>query len=275
MALRILCVHGVGDHHTDLSWQDQWRETVTGALRRWDPGAEPDLSFVAYDDIFEKYPISAAGTAEALAKLLKSGITAGLSSLGERIGGLFGRRQRGLLGGLSEKVRWSAGMVVQWVENERLRKETRARLLAALADHEPELILAHSLGSLVTYDTFSLRENRAQLAGRSLMTLGSQIGNPFVRGSFGGRIRPLDVRRWYHLYNDEDEVFTAPIKLEDARFLQVDAHFDIEGIDHDALEYLSHPNVVQRAWRELAGPAVRGLARSAAVKAVDALRPRS
>ncbi len=274
MTLRILCVHGVGDHHSDLSWQDGWRETAKAAVLRWDPGAEPQFDFVSYDDLFAKYPITVAGTGEALAKLLKSGISEGIASLGERIGGIFGRR-RGFLGGLSEKVRWSAGMVVQWVENDRLRRETRARLLEAVRKHEPDVLLAHSLGSLVTYDTFSLRENRGRLDGRTVVTFGSQIGNPFVRGSFGGRIQPLSAKRWFHLYNDEDEVFAAPIRLEDPRFQQVETHFDIEGVDHDALEYLGHPNAVQRIWREIAQPAGRDLARKAAVRAVDALRPRA
>jgi hypothetical protein len=274
MALRILCVHGVGDHHSDLSWQADWQVTVESAVRRWDPGAAPEFHFIAYDDIFEQHPITIGGTAEALAKLLKSGVVAGLATLGERITGIF-RHQRGLFGGLSEKVRWSAGMVVQWVENDRLRKATRARLLDAVDEHEPDAILAHSLGSLVTYDTFSLKENRARLDGRTVVTFGSQIANPFVRGSFGGRIRPLEAKRWFHLYNDEDEVFTAPIRLEDPRFQQIETHFDIEGVDHDALEYLGHPNAVQRTWRELAGPRGRDVARGAAVRAVEALRPRA
>ncbi len=275
-SLRVLCVHGVGDHHSDLAWQDQWREAVKTAVRAWRPDHEPDFDFASYDDIFARYPITGPGIAEALAKLFKSGIVHGVSDLaekiGERIGGIFGRR-RGILGGFSERVRWSAGMIVQWVENERLRKETRARLLEHAEGHDPDVILAHSLGSLVTYDTFSLRENRERLAGRTVVTLGSQIGNPFVRGSFGGRIEPLAAKRWFHLYNDEDEVFTSPIRLEDASFQQVETHFNIEGIDHDALQYLGHPNAVQRAWREIAAPPRRELARSSAVRATEALRP--
>ena len=53
---------------------------------------------------------------------------------------------------------------------------------------------------------------------------------------------PLPVEWWYHLYNDEDAVFTAPIRLPSAQnFTQVETHFDIDGLaDHDATEYLSH-----------------------------------
>jgi hypothetical protein len=49
------------------------------------------------------------------------------------------------------------------------------------------------------------------LARSRYVTLGSQLGNPFVVGNLsGGRLTGLPVRHWYHLYNSEDDVFTAP-----------------------------------------------------------------
>jgi hypothetical protein len=48
------------------------------------------------------------------------------------------------------------------------------------------------------------------------VTLGSQLGNPFVSGHLdGGGVQPLSVRRWVHLYNPHDDAFTAPLTFAD------------------------------------------------------------
>ncbi|MGH7896627.1 MAG: caspase family protein, partial [Candidatus Binatia bacterium] len=62
------------------------------------------------------------------------------------------------------------------------------------------------------------------------------------------------VHYWHHLYNEEDDVFTAPIKIWDAsNFRQVDTPFDIGGFaDHSAVEYLGHVNTVENVWRSIA-----------------------
>lgn len=69
--------------------------------------------------------------------------------------------------------------------------------------------------------------------------------------SRGGRIVPLPVKYWHHLYNEEDDVFTAPVRLLDAaNFRQTDTPFDIEGMaDHSPTEYLKHRNTVESVWR--------------------------
>ena len=179
-------------------------------------GLSLDFRFVTYDDIFEETDISFADTAAALWKLTKSGVSA------------IGRRERGVIADISDKIRWTAGYVVAWVEDEGFKRQSRKRVLDAVREHKPDVILAHSLGSLVTYNAFSHpdakeEEVSALLAKANYVTLGSQIGNPFViRNLTNGRILPLDVAFWYHLYNENDDVFTAPIRLWDAAELQPD-----------------------------------------------------
>ena len=45
--------------------------------------------------------------------------------------------------------------MVAWVEDEGFKRQSRKRVLDAVREHEPDVILAHSLGSLVTYNAFS------------------------------------------------------------------------------------------------------------------------
>lgn len=256
--LKILCVHGIGGQERNLDWQDDWRLTLEESVRVWSAEREVIVEFLVYDDLFAAQKITAGDVAAALMKLIGSGVWYGISDL-------FRSRTmhpntRGL-SDLSETARWTAGMVVQWAENDKLRKETRTRLAKCLREHQPDVIAAHSLGSLIAYDTLARSTKDAEMKGfdlstRALLTFGSQIGNPFVRSTFGGRIRPLPVRRWFHLFNRHDDVFAAKIRIDEPGFTQVQTDFDIEGMaDHDALEYLRHPATVSRAWRELAPPA--------------------
>lgn len=240
--LKVLGVHGIGDHHTNLTWQGQWIKWITKGLSTWNAGLDVHVDFFLYDDIFTDYPVTFAGSVEALAKLLKSGAE-----------DLF-RRRRGLLDGFQNQLRWYAGMVVQWVENEDLRDQLRAGLASRIKELNPDVICGHSLGSLVCYDAFTHPDTRKIIQGKTFISLGSQIANSFVAGNFlAGRITTIRGAQWYHLFNEHDNVFTAAIRLSDPSFKQVETPFDIEGwADHDAAHYLGHPATTAQVWGEIA-----------------------
>lgn len=258
--LRVLGVHGLGDHRNST-----WKSTWTKALKESVPTGDElslDCRFVSYDDIFEDTDISTWEAASALWKLTKSGV------------GSIGRRQKGVVGDISKKIRWTAGYVVAWVEDEGFQRKTRKRLLDAIEALEPDVVLAHSLGTLITYNAFAHKDAdkeplRSLLKKLHYVTIGAQIGNPFVVGNLTyGRIDPLKVRFWHHLYNKEDDVFTAPIRLPSAtNFEQTDTEFDIAGFaDHKAEEYIAHANAIENVWRPISemtidkkafGPAAR------------------
>ncbi|MEO6569080.1 MAG: caspase family protein [Opitutaceae bacterium] len=261
--LRILCVHGVGHQEKDPAFEGSWRDAITHGLTEWSLDRPFEIEFVAYDDLFAADPPSAFDVAQAVVKLGASGL---IHSLGD----LF-HRQRGF-GDIAESARWTAGMVVQWAENERLRAASRKRVLDHTQRFQPHVVLSHSLGTLLSYDAFARPENRAILNDRTFVTFGSQIGNAFVRSTLGGRIEPLpNAKQWYHLFNPHDNAFTASLRIPASNFEQVDAEFDVQGIlDHDALQYLRHPNTLNIVWRALALPAPvsRKLARGDADSAV-------
>lgn len=243
--IRILGIHGLGDHRNS-TWKEDWEKVLKGVWPGQDR-VELEFSFVTYDPVFENVDISAWETAQAIWKLTQSGVSS-----------IF-RQKKGIIGDISDRIRWTAGYVVAWVEDEGFQKETRTLVLDAVAEQQPDIILAHSLGSLITYNAFTHPDARRASVAPILqraryVSLGSQIGNPFViRNLTPGRIQPLEVRYWYHLYNSEDDVFTAPIRLPQAdNFAQVDTYFDIDGFaDHAATEYLSHANTVETVWRPI------------------------
>lgn len=261
--MRILAIHGIGHADARTDWQPGWREAMVGGLRTWAPAAAPEIEFLAYDHLFERHGLGAKEVGIALARLVSSGLFYGF---GDLLGG-----RRGMASTL-ESVRWTAGMVAQWVALEALRAELRTLLSAKLRSFSPDLIAAHSLGSLIAYDTLRRDEvanPQSPLgAGCTLLSFGSQIGNPAVRATFGGRVAGLESTQfWWHLFNAEDDVFTTSIALPaDERFRQVDTFFDIEGYaDHDGAHYLGHPEAVATVWQDLAAtiPQGRGAARKA------------
>jgi len=244
--LKIMGVHGLGDHR-DLTWESRWRQAISDVFPLQD-SIQLQFCFANYDHVFADTDISGWKAMRALKKLAVSGISTTL--------GL----QRGLLDNVSDKVKWTAGYVVAWAEDKSFQQRTRDLLLQRILDEKPDVIAAHSLGSLISYNLLSHEAAAAPEVRRILqravyVTLGSQLGNPFViRNLTPGRLDALPVKQWYHLYNRNDAVFTSPVRLVNVdNFRQIDTWFDIDGIaDHDAGEYLSHRHTVEDVWNVLA-----------------------
>ncbi|NML45377.1 caspase family protein [Ramlibacter sp. G-1-2-2] len=257
--MRILAIHGVGHGDAKTDWPPQWQQAVLSGLQTWRPDLDvPAIEFLHYDSFFEQAPLGAPEVAEALFRLSASGLFHGLTDM---------MRSRGGLGTALDAVRWTAGMVAQWVALDDLREQLRKHLAAAIQQQQPDVILAHSLGSLLAYDTLRRDEAAGGTLAKDLtfVTFGSQIGNPAVRSVFGGRIEPLaSCRFWWHLFNPEDDVFTCPLGLPArARFRQVTTFFDIPGMaDHDGAHYLGHEQTTLTVWQDLAASA-RGSKRAA------------
>jgi predicted alpha/beta hydrolase family esterase len=245
--LKLMCVHGLGDHRTS-PWQAQWEAAVRQGFG--DADVQLVFEFVTYDDIFVDYRPEPFELVRAVFKLGWSGIAGPRTKA-------FG------LEDIPDKIRFSAGYVVAWTENDNFQKRARKRILDAVREHKPDVVLAHSLGSLITYNAFSHAEAQADadlkaaLARVRYVTLGSQIGNRFVmRNLTNGRIQPLPVKFWHHLYNRNDDVFTAPIRLPEAtNFRQTATPFDDPDLmDHAAESYFTYWTTAQDVWRPMAAP---------------------
>lgn len=240
---RILCVHGVGHEEKQPQFESSWRAALGGAIGAAQPGVKVEISFLRYDAMFDAAGIGGADYVEAALRLLGSGIV-------HTVGDWF-RRGRGEAG-LPAQIRWTAGMVAQWVADEALRDALCQTLHGAVAESGADVVCAHSLGSLIAYDAFKRRPEA--MHGRTLVTFGSQIGNPAVREVFGGRIDPIPgIGRWFHLFNPDDHVLTTGLKLADERFRQVLTPFDKpdDPLNHDAVWYLTRPETVATVWSEL------------------------
>jgi len=235
--MKVLCVHGIGKHDPlDLTWQEAWKSAISRAVAS-SGKPEPEFSFCLTDDLFVQRPLTFWQTLDAIATLGGSA--------------LFGPADRGIFDG-DNIVGWTAGMVTQWAGNEELRQATRDRMKESIQKYKPDVIVAHSLGTLIAYDFFSHDDGRSLSKGQTLVTCGSQINSRFVRGVFetGVITLPADAR-WFHIFNPNDPVFTAEIQFDGAvNFREVvTSPFGSGFSAHTNLDaYLNDSKVLAKVW---------------------------
>ena len=249
--MKILLVHGVGHCDANPDYYHDWKRVITAQLAAAGLPEEPEYGELHYDDIFDKHNHATPVYLKAVAELVAA---AAWHAIADPLAGLF-RPTRGF----GDDVRWKAGMVAQLCVEPDLRKELHDLVADALAADDYDLIAAHSLGTLVTYD-FLRNDPRGRRAAANMryLTFGSQINNVYARSKlFPGPIKMPNVKFWFHLFNKHDPVLTAPITLKDDNFLQVltpsAAGHDPIGTDAQP-GYLNHPNTAQLVWRTLATP---------------------
>jgi hypothetical protein len=241
--MRILCVHGVAGHPAGGAWEAGWKDALTEAL-----GTGHDIAFCHLDAVFAATRLGPVQTARALALLMGQWLRP--------------REQQEAAGTarawLGEAYERTAGMVLEWVGQPAVRAAARALLAEGLRTHRPQMLIGHSLGSLVALDTLLNEDTRDAQRKLHLVVLGSQLGHDAVRPCFGGRLAvPPGVRRMTQLYNPHDRVFTEPLPLRDARFQRLDLPFDSDApLQHEATDYLRRASALRtQAGRRAAPPA--------------------
>jgi metacaspase-1 len=255
--MKILLVHGIGHADLDKNYYRPWESEITDQLTSLGLSPDPGYDGFVYDDLFDQYRHGAATYATALIELLGSAavhaVTDPLTAAPPGTRGLFD---------MFDYLRWRAGMVAQLAVESELRRVLRDKLVAAINEFKPDVLMAHSLGTLITYDLFR-NDRRGQniLQNGVYVTFGSQINNPFARSRlFPGQIQVPNVRFWYHLFNPQDPVLTAPIPISDPKFLQVPTPSP-SGHSPTATSsgpgYLDHPNTKSAVWTALARPPSR------------------
>lgn len=247
--MKILLVHGVGHCEADPDYYAPWKADIVKRLRERGHAGPFDFDDLPYDDLFDKHSVSPAIYAAALTELLAS---AAWHAVADPLGQWLHPAR-----GLGDEIRWKVGMVAQLVVEESLRNDLCDRLDAKLKSFVPDVVLAHSLGSLLSYHYLRNDKRAAKLAKPfTYVTFGSQINNVFAHSRlFPGPIRLPPVKNWFHLYNERDPVLTAPIWLDDDRFLQV---LTPSAAGHDPIGsaqapgYLNHPATIESVWSRLA-----------------------
>ena len=78
-ALRILCVHGVGQHPPGGAWQQAWEAAIHEACRQVDAERALDIQYCHYDDIFAQHTVGLGDTLARGGRWLGHTISPGLA----------------------------------------------------------------------------------------------------------------------------------------------------------------------------------------------------
>lgn len=125
------------------------------------------------------------------------------------------------------------------------RKAVRATVAETIAEARPRVVVAHSLGSVVTYETFW---HHPELSVDLLVTIGSPLAMPGVvldRLDPGRHARPPGVRRWVNLA-DVGDIIAVPRGGLGRAFTGVEDTPDLtigEFAFHGVEAYLQRPEV--------------------------------
>src|SRR5882724_8273931 len=147
--MKILLVHGIGHADLDEHYYEPWETEITAGLKSFGVSPNPIYDGFVYDNLFDKYKHGPATYAAALVEFLGSAavhaVTDPLTAAPPGTRGLFD---------LFDYLRWLAGMVAQLAVEAELRRALRDKLVALINKSQPDVLMAHSLGTLITYDLF-------------------------------------------------------------------------------------------------------------------------
>lgn len=111
-----------------------------------------------------------------------------------------------------------------------VRAQINDIVAAALSTHEPCVVLAHSLGTVVAYDI--LRERAPTPQYPSLITVGSPLGIRAIRQQLTTPlIAPPGVGHWFNAYDSHDVVALVPLDA---------GHFNVTPAIENKSDVLNH-----------------------------------
>lgn len=260
----IVGVHGIGKYDYFL-WAGRSATGAAEAMRRkWDRylhaclggQARPYFTEIAYfshhlndGDGGEPEPAKAVAGLDGQAELMLAGWARNLG-LGEHVTGALKSFTGWLLDTLDERSAAFAALfapeVAAYLTDEGRREKCRRAVAETIRRSGANVVIAHSLGSVVTYEALwadpSLRVDL-------LVTLGSPLGmrnvvfERLLPAPVGGRgERPPGVGRWVNIA-DKDDIAAIPPALAGC-FTGVDAEnlVNLDWIDfHTAEKYLGCP----------------------------------
>jgi len=209
----VILVHGRGHVGADTAWlRREWKRdldsslTLVGLPRLRDE----DVRLAWYADILdpESDPRCTKATTETRTGDVAPFMRGLLGALASLVPADEAPEARALLG----DVLYVMDHPTRCAAQERVGKAIEA----AMRDKRPVVVVAYSLGAIVTYEFLKGYVARDGDPGVSLVTIGSPLGNREIRELLGARDSlsvPSIVRVWENVY-DPDDAFAAPLNEE-------------------------------------------------------------
>ena len=227
--IKVLCLHGIGGKDASIKkpqWQNQWRD----AFEKINFTEKDNVHFMDFDNFFKTTNANWRDYLHFFTKTF---------------------RERPILKGMFKDFMDNyPDMVVEFLLEDKLRNDLKGELKRNIEKVLPDVIYAHSLGSLICYDFFTDSANN-HYQNITLVTSGSQLGNPHLRNhELQFPIVELPIKFWYNLNNPKDAVFAShPIKpISHNQFKEITTEFSQSLINHNELEYINAEKAKNEVW---------------------------
>ena len=159
--LRILCIHGIGGKDASMSDSYGWVKDWRGAFTEMELTTGENVRFMKFDSFFNGGEIGWSEYVEFFK-------TTFIQTIALR------KHQKGI----KEWFDYYPDMAVEFLLNKNgIREVLNQKLKETIKAENPDVIYAHSLGSMLCYDFFTRPENNGY-GNIILVTAGSQLGNP-------------------------------------------------------------------------------------------------
>jgi hypothetical protein len=250
--LKIFVAHGINTPDASEpggseGWEAQWELEIREIIKNkgFGPNINLVFTYLNYDALFDS-----VSQDHTFLQLL-SGVGTALAGVWDSITGLFKTRDFDP----NNQFKWAIEMVAVFLGNATYRQQLFSLVDSAMAGVVPDIILGHSLGSLIMYP-YLLDKNKTgntPFANISLLTFGSQIGSVYTTAVMGGGPRQYPgVKDWYHLWNRDENAFTFACNLNvaDPRFHCIETTWNDGslGANHDGATYIVQPAAISQAW---------------------------
>lgn len=233
--LKLLCIHGIGGKDASMNikggWGDQWKT----AFNSMEFTSSANIELMRFDSFFNDENADWSDYWDFFQITFRNK-----------------REQKSLDMYFFDNY---PDMVVEFLLNkDGVREKLREELKKKIEEENPDVIYAHSLGSMMCYDFFTQPENSTQYKDIILVTAGSQLGNPKLRNhSLKQPVEMLPVKFWYNLNNSKDSVFARHeiVLPSNKNYKEVSTDFFGKSMGHDGLEYLNHSNAINNVWNQI------------------------
>ncbi|KKX46791.1 hypothetical protein [Sphingobacterium sp. IITKGP-BTPF85] len=236
---KILCIHGIGgkDKTMDIpsEWAFKWRDGLKTHLGIVD---DQNIIFMKFDSYFDNQNAGVVDYGKFIVKTFLD---------------FLKRRKSQKMYSVKDWMDDYPDMVVEYLQHPKLKRKLWDDLRNHIETHKPDIIYAHSLGSIMCYEFFIQPENKDKYKDITLVTAGSQLGNNLMSAHTTFPIVQLPIKKWYNLNNRKDLVLAGVrISANYPNFKHIDTYFDDNGpANHDGLRYLNHEKAVSEVWKLL------------------------
>jgi len=270
--MRLVLVHGRQQQGKDPDGEkDAWLDAMAAGMHRIGlslPIEAEDVRFVYYGDVMDhserglpELEMIIRGDADPDPDELAFSVSV-LREMTERLGvhdpvigdGLE-LRERGLLqspilrqllqlvndkapGVGVELLRRHTHDVYSYITNQRLRGRIDDGVVGALSESEPNVVVGHSLGSVVAHGALRTLPAGSGSAVPLFVTLGCPLGVRAIQDGLRARVFPPVVQRWFNAFDPRDVVALAPLADGDFPPGGVENHSTVDNgsDDHHGIE---------------------------------------